>query len=145
MTRKVNNTQFQKLKDKKITIYKLNDGVDSDGFPSKSWTPIHQGKLWAYYQQIGGNTYFAAAAAQIDEEAIFNINWRNDVEPLQIIEYNNNYYEITRVDTYEGYKNDLRIYVKSAPQGVLSKLIKSLNGDNNIESFVTMSSKPETR
>jgi len=46
------------------------------------------------------------------EEVQFVINWRNDVTTAHIIRYKGVLYDITRVDTFEGYKNDLTLYCK---------------------------------
>ena len=46
------------------------------------------------------------------EEVIFIINWRDDINTQMLIEYCGKYYDITRIDDYEGYKKDLSVYCK---------------------------------
>ena len=93
------------LKDKKIIIQKYeNTYVPGEGQVAQ-WTPIHEGKLWAYYRQLSGREVFAAAQ-------VAHINWRNDISPGQRIVYNDIIYEITRVDNFEGYKSNLSLYAK---------------------------------
>ncbi|MCL2313210.1 MAG: phage head closure protein [Firmicutes bacterium] len=44
----------------------------------------------------------------------FVINWRNDIDTNMEIEYNGKFYDITRIDVFEGYKEDLQIFAKLA-------------------------------
>ncbi len=46
------------------------------------------------------------------EEVLFTINHRPDITPTHVIQYNGALYDITRVDTFEGYKGDLTMYAK---------------------------------
>ena len=106
-----------KLKDKKITIYRRESSTNSNGFPAYGYKPIHPGKLWAYFRQIGGSQYYAAKQMQIEEEAMFCVNWREDLTldaaVVLFIEYNGTWYSIQRVDTFEGYKSDICLYSNS--------------------------------
>lgn len=43
---------------------------------------------------------------------MFVINYRSDITNENVIEYRGTLYNITRVDVYEGYKNDLILYCK---------------------------------
>lgn len=103
---------MKKLKDKKIRIVKLQQSKDEDGFSINEWIPIHNGTLWAYYRQLSGKEFYASKAVQHYEECLFIINYRDDME----IEYSGKYYDITRIDDFEGYKSDISIYAKLAPK-----------------------------
>ena len=48
------------------------------------------------------------------EDVVFTVNHRTDVSSEMLIEYGGKYYEITRIDDFEGYKDDLNIYCKLA-------------------------------
>ena len=48
------------------------------------------------------------------EEVVFTINYRTDLTNEMMIEYGSKFYEVIRVDDYEGYKDDLNIYCKLA-------------------------------
>ncbi len=98
------------LKDKKITIYKKVITEDSIGNQITKYQPIHPGKLWAYVRQLSAQEYFAAAQVQHKEEMLFTINWRPDISPAMFIEYKGVWYDIQRVDTFEGYKENLHLY-----------------------------------
>ena len=98
------------LKDKKITIYKKVITEDDWGNRISSYQPIHPGKLWAYVRQLSAKEYFAAAAVQNTEEMLFTVNWRPDITPQMYIEYKGVWYDIQRVDTFEGYKENLHLY-----------------------------------
>lgn len=101
-----------KSKDKKIRILSYVHSVDSMGFGIDEWQPIHSGRLWAYYRQLSGNEYYASAMVNATEEVVFTINYRTDVTTEMLIEYGGKYYDITRIDNFEGYKDDLNIYGK---------------------------------
>ena len=107
---------MKKLKDKKIRIVKLQQSKDEDGFSINEWVPIHNGTLRAYYRQLSGKEFFASAAVQHDEECLFIINYRDDITADMEIEFKNKYYNITRIDDFEGYKSDIFIYAKLAPK-----------------------------
>ena len=98
------------LKDKKITIYKKVIGEGDMGDQIVAYQPIHPGKLWAYVRQLSAKEYFAAAAVQNKEEMLFTVNWRADITPQMYVEYKGVWYDIQRVDTFEGYKENLHLY-----------------------------------
>lgn len=108
-----------KLKDKKIRILQLFTGTNANGFPVEEWRPIHDGRLWAYYRQLSGKEFYSSAMVNATEEVQFVVNWRRDVNSEMMVEYRGQYYDITRVDDFEGYKNDLGVYCKlSADQEI---------------------------
>ena len=107
---------MKKLKDKKIRIVKLQQSKDEDGFFFFEWIPIHNGTLWAYYRQLSGKEFYASKAVQHYEECLFIINYRDDITTDMEIEYSGKYYDITRIDDFEGYKSDISIYAKLAPK-----------------------------
>jgi SPP1 family predicted phage head-tail adaptor len=98
------------LKDKKITIYKTMGSQNEVGDWIANYQPIHPGKLWAYVRQLSAKEYFAAAQVQNKEEMLFTVNWRPDITPQMYIEYKGVWYDIQRVDTFEGYKENLHLY-----------------------------------
>lgn len=108
-----------KLKDKKIQILEMHGGdgeTNDNGFPiPKYWEPIHEGMLWAYYRQLSGKEFFASATLNQTEEICFTVNWRADLSTYMIIYFRGKFYEITRIDDYEGYKRDLNIYAFLSP------------------------------
>lgn len=101
------------LKDKKIEILGVIETSLPGDMPTISWAPIHEGKLWAYIRQLSAKEYYSAMAAAASEEMLFVINWRDDITSGNMIKYKGRYYDIKRVDTYEGYKQDLKIYADS--------------------------------
>ena len=108
----------QRLKDKKIKIYRCTETArNSNGYSSQKYTPIHPGSLWAYVRQTSGKEYYAAMAQQVTEEILFVVNWREDLTMDQArwlyIEYNGRWYDVQRIDTYEGYKREIQIFAKT--------------------------------
>lgn len=102
------------LKDKKISIIAYRElGRDEYNDPIHEWGAIENGEnIWAYVRQLSGREIFAAAQVQAEEEMLFVVNWRDNVDTSCQIEYKGLKYDITRIDTYEGYKDDLKIYAK---------------------------------
>lgn len=100
-----------KLKDKKIEILAVTHTQDPDGFPIGTITPIAP-PMWAHFRQLSGKEVYAAMSIQTVEEVQFVINWRDDITTRHIIRFRGVDYDITRVDTFEGYKQDLTLYAK---------------------------------
>lgn len=101
----------RRLKDKKITILDVFIETDEIGNQNEVIRPIPGGEnIWAYYRQASADEFFGAASVNYKVEAIFEINWRRDINPRMKILYKGEVYEITRIDDFEGYKKDLRIY-----------------------------------
>lgn len=108
---------MQKLKDKKIKIYKYIETTDEDGFDVKAYMPIHpQASLWAYFKQLSASLLYANNTTTTQEECFFRINWTGAIKANYAsdyrVYYNGLLYQVTRVDPYEGYKRDLALYCK---------------------------------
>ena len=101
-----------KLKDKKIEILQPTMPKDASGFSTEILTPIAP-PLWAYFRQLSGKEIHAAMSVHAVEEVQFTVNWRNDITTRHIIRFRGVDYDITRVDTFEGYKRDLVLYAKA--------------------------------
>ena len=104
-----------RLKDKKIEILTVQNVKDSAGFSTETLVPIGP-PVWSYFRQLSGNEVFAAQAVQVTEECLFVINWRDDITTRHVIRFRGADYDITRIDTFEGYKEDLSIYAKRRGQ-----------------------------
>ena len=46
----------------------------------------------------------------MQEEVLFTINWRSDITTAHVIRFGGVLWNITRVDTFEGYKGDISLY-----------------------------------
>ena len=101
------------VKDKKVIIYNETEVQDDIGNWVTAYQPIHPGSLWAYARQLSQKEYFAAGTAGYKEDMQFIINWRRDIKPGMLIYYRETWYVIDRVDTFEGYKGDIRLTCKS--------------------------------
>lgn len=102
---------MKKLKDKKITIIEeISEYIPGVGQDIVK-RPLKGGEnIWAYYRQASGDEKVAAQATALKVDAIFEISWRNDLDTTMIIQFRGEEYDISRIDDYEGYKSDLRIY-----------------------------------
>lgn len=98
-----------KLKDKKIEILESKITVDGIGNHISTLEPVGP-PVWAYFRQLSGKEVFAAATTNYKEEVQFTINYRTDLTTAHVIRYNGILYDITRIDTFEGYKEDLTLY-----------------------------------
>ena len=116
------------LKDKKIIIYNKTLIEDDIGNQTEGYQPIHPGKLWAYVRQLSAKEYHAAASTQNKEEMLFTVNWRPDINPHMYIEYKGRWYNIERVDTFEGYKENLHLYASEMTCAPDEKEILPYNG-----------------
>ena len=113
----IRSTKYKKkLKDKKIEILGSINTAEPGDMPNEEWSPIHDGNLWAYVRQLSQSEYYAAKQVQIEEEMLFVINWRSDITESMMIRYKELYYNIKRIDTFEGYKNDLQVYATGGDQ-----------------------------
>ena len=105
-----NQTASQK-KDKKITFMVVGEGQDEDGYPIEGNFPLPGGEnIWAYYRQASGDEFYNAATTNSKVEAVFKVRWRNDLDTDMTILFRGQEYGITRIDEFEGYKQDLTIY-----------------------------------
>lgn len=115
------------LKDKRVTLYVQVSTTDSAGFPKTGYMPLDStgGTRWAYYRQMGGMAYWASDALQTKADVEFVIGYDSliahavDFERIYI-DYGGRLYQVSRVDTFEGYKRDLTLYAtaKSSAGGV---------------------------
>lgn len=105
------------LKDKKITIYKRSVETDKIGRQVSCYRPIHPGTVWAYVRQLSGKELFMASSFHAEEEILFSVNWRAALTMANCLDlfvtYRGVWYDVTRVDTYEGYKSDIRLYAQT--------------------------------
>ena len=66
------------------------------------------GKLWAYVRQLSATEYWPRKCRT--RKKCSTVNWRPDITPQMYIEYKGVWYDIKRVDTFEGYKENLHLY-----------------------------------
>ena len=83
---------------------------------------------WAYFRQLSGKEFFAAATTNYKEEVLFAINYRTDITTAHVVRYKGVLYDITRVGTFEGYKEDLTLYCarRARHRKFTSRLIKNI-------------------
>jgi SPP1 family predicted phage head-tail adaptor len=100
-----------KLKDKKIEILRPTHTRDPEGFTTETLTPIAP-PLWAYFRQLSGKEIYVNATTVATEQVLFTINWRDDVGTDCVVRFRGVLYDVTRVDTFEGYREDLTVYAR---------------------------------
>lgn len=105
----------KKLKDKKITIYKTIQS--NDGYQTEQYKPIHPGTLWAYFRHLSGREYHETQmSGLLEENVVFVVNWRPDYTVLSartlLIRFRDVWYDVQRVDAFEGYKSDVQLFCK---------------------------------
>ena len=108
------------LKDKKLSVWEYTT-TTSYGTTVKKYVKKYS-KIWAYYRHNGGNATLTGSALKVYDEnaaALFIINKR-EIKIGWLIVFNHKIYEITRIDDYEGYADDLKIYCKLATSQTFS-------------------------
>ena len=100
-----------KLKDKKIEILAVQSVINENGYAVETLEPVCP-PVWAYFRHLSGREYHAANAEQVQEEALFQINWRAELSTTHVIRFKGVLWDITRVDTFEGYRKDMTLYCK---------------------------------
>lgn len=119
-----------RLKDKKVALVSFMETVDNEGNSVEGYSVVAQ--VWAYVRQVDQTKRTNTAAPYSEEEFTFYVNWREDLasrdgdSPITHLVHCGNVYEITRVDTYEGYKRDLAIYAKTP--GMSGPRIEDIEG-----------------
>lgn len=58
------------------------------------------------------NFLSACVTAQLVEEVLFQISYLADLTASHMIQFRGVQYDIVRMDTFEGYKADLKLYCK---------------------------------
>ena len=96
-----------KLKDKKIELLRQVHTRDEMGFTKTILESM--GTVWAYFRHLSGKEVLAAATVNFKEEVLFQIGYRVDLTTANMVRYNGTLYNITRIDTFEGYKEDLTL------------------------------------
>ena len=67
--------------------------------------------VWAYFRQLSMKELYSVTT-QLDEEVLFQISYRSDLTTSHMIQFRGVQYDIVRIDTFEGYKADLKLYCK---------------------------------
>ena len=102
------------LKDKRLSIWSFTS-TTSHGVPVKTYNKEYS-LIWTYYRHNGGSAAITGSSLKFyDEngEALFVINKRK-VDIGWLVIYNHKIYEIKRIDDYEGYNDDIKLYCKMA-------------------------------
>ena len=100
-----------KLKDKKIEVLKPTYTIDSNGISTETLTQIAP-PVWAYFRHLSGKEIYANFTKIPEEQVLFTVNYRDDITTAHVVRYRGVLYDITRIDTFEGYKDDITLYCK---------------------------------
>ena len=98
------------LKDKRIEIQESRYVTDRYGNRIKQLVTV--ATVWAYFRQLSGNEIYRVTT-QAQETVLFQIAYRTDITTNCSIVYKGQTYNITRIDVFEGYRNDLVLYCKT--------------------------------
>ena len=98
------------LKDKKISIYQEEE-ISEPGEAPELRNVLVRGSAWAYVRQLSQRELYEAKAVGATEEMLFVINYLEGISvPNCNIVYNGRKYNVTLIDTFEGYRRDLTLY-----------------------------------
>ena len=67
--------------------------------------------VWAYFRQLSMKELYSVTT-QLDEEVLFQISYRTGLTTSHMIQFRGVQYDIVRIDTFEGYKANLKLYCK---------------------------------
>lgn len=101
----------RKLKDKKIQFYAMTNKVDDYGTPIGQELGLIHNNIWAYARQTSAAESYQGMAHGYEYEVdmLFTINYREGLNNDMLIRYKDDVYVITRIDYFEGYKEDIVI------------------------------------
>lgn len=111
-------------KDKKVKLITKSTTYDAYGNEIEAYKYISNKSFWAYATQLSQSQTFEAATYGDDENRFFVLNYRDDLNIYDFVEYRGKYYSITRLDTKDDYKGELFVYVKDAARGDTPKDIE---------------------
>ena len=100
-----------KLKDKKVELLRPAVRKDAEGFGTEGLVPIAP-PLWAYFRQLSGKEIHAAGTTVATEQMLFVVNWREGLDTRLAVRFRGVLYDVTRVDVFEGYRQDLTLYAR---------------------------------
>lgn len=107
----------RRLKDKKIVVYQPVTRIGDNGGQREDWIPIHPGRLWAYVRQLSQKERYTQGIERREEDTLFVVNWRSDINQGNAILYKERWYDVVRVDVFEGYKEDLQVFGQARMDG----------------------------
>lgn len=102
-----------RLKDKRVSLVSYAETVDDEGNEVEGYRVVAD--VWAYVRQVDQTTRANTSAPYSEEQYVLYLNWREDLRDGKIshVVYGGRAYEVTRADTYEGYRRDIALYVKT--------------------------------
>lgn len=111
-------------KDKKVKLITKYSERSPYGQYIEHYKYISNKSFWAYATQLSQDQVYQAASFGESENRFFVLNYRNDLNLYDFVEYRGKYYSITRLDTKDDYKGELFVYVRDAKQGDTPKDIE---------------------
>ena len=99
-----------KLKDKRVEIQESRYVSDKYGNRIKQLVTV--ATVWAYFRQLSMKEIYGVTT-QVQEEVLFQIGYRADLTTNYVVKFRGIDYEILRIDTFEGYKKDLKLYCRA--------------------------------
>ena len=99
-------------KDKKCMVYK-DDNTPHGVFEPNVLVPVSRTPLWCYSKQL---TQALVAESGVvyanDETRLFVLNYNAEITQDAYIQYREQWYKVTRVDTTDDYNGEMFVYVK---------------------------------
>jgi len=96
------------LKDKKCKVYTIDNNPHSVLDPDVT---VLIGELWCYTKQVNQNLVAEAGAIYANSETrLFVFNYNKDITQGCLIEYRDQWFKATRVDTTDDYNGEMFVY-----------------------------------
>ncbi|MGF3113136.1 phage head closure protein [Facklamia sp. P9177] len=106
----------RKLKDKKIQFYQEETLRDKFNSPIGTGLVLKLNNIWAYVRQTSAEEYWRSeyiSDQNYSVDLLITINYREGLNNEMIIRYADKLYQITRIDYFEGNKEDILISAKT--------------------------------
>lgn len=98
-----------KLKDKKIEIFVPVSSVNENGYAVTTLQAICP-PVWAYFRHLSGKEVSQRRRSITRKKSCSKSTTERTYRPAHVIRYNGVLYDITRIDNFEGRKEDLKLY-----------------------------------
>ena len=112
---------MSEVKDKKIAVYEIITGRNTEGSEIKIKKYIHsKNNLWAYVREMSDKEKFAAKAAGSEISTVFKVNYNEKIKAGLYLEFKGETYIIESVDGYEFYKRGLTLHARrTKPEAII--------------------------
>lgn len=97
--------------DQRITFLNPPGGVNENGYPIKVWT--EHITVWASLKTLKGRSFYAAAGTNLENNRMFEIRYRANVDDKMRIKWRGVEHEIISLEDDDGQRKKIIVYCKA--------------------------------